>query len=1047
MPTLSLAIDARKAKEGAAEFRRATKEAGDAAKDTVRQTKELEKAVDGASGAERRSSVEVARARDERGRFVTAQSRATQEVIRARDELGRFITTEERANRETERLRKQTESGIVPKGLGDLSGAGTLVAELGPVGEQLAQIASRGQAATTALSGLFGLSAGAAAGITAIGAGYVYVSSKIDEAIDKAKQFEILQRQTVALLPRGETPRQSSETVLSVSARSGLKLEDVVAANEALRSQIRDGQEAKLVLTALSDVARASGQNIAQLAGSVGDLVSNYNLSGSQIAGVLERTFVGANESGKKFDEFSRAVAEVGPVAKQVGVDLDQVQVALTKISREVAPGQGADALKKILLAVSDSTDPVNAKLRDLGVNLDKDANGALDLIRVVDEIGTKTRGNAGVINSVFGSRDSAAVFALIRGGADGTRQVIDALANSTNEFSRIYGIQAQTVTAKNEQMSASMEAFGQRYVQAQRDGLGFFDALDKAAEQSRASQRTPEGVAAVIDEVTANALKSPNLSTSLRVLRGQIKGAFETESATQIAKTVEEQTVEGFSNATLKIRSAIDTFRNSIEVGELPPIPIEIAIETQPQEVQAAYKRLVDAASQSQQPLVVGAEDEQAMRVLEQATRAAEAAERARVASLDAERDAQDAATQATRRSTEALEKRARAQAENERDKAAKDLSEYIRSLQEEANSISLDPVDQEIRKATQRVESLTSAYREAMIALGEDPGTVDQLIPDQSQAIQQVTDLVRRIAELKALKEESPVDKYGPFIPDTSQTPAAQDVFGPEFDANAAEGQRRLEELQASLTQERGLLGLSNDERERALFLRDVENEAIRAGVQDRAALVEQMGREFQEFQRLRDLDQLGKDFGRTLASGFEDAIYQAKSFNDAVRDIGRELSQLAFRQFVTKPLTDSLGGLFSGLFTGGAGAGGTGGGIFARGDVFEDGNPMRFALGGAFYRGSVVPFASGGIFDQPTYFPMSGGRTGLLGEAGPEAIMPLTRGPDGKLGVRSDGIAQAAPVQNNTTHVSMTVVTKDADSFRRSAAQITRDLKKRL
>jgi len=61
---------------------------------------------------------------------------------------------------------------------------------------------------------------------------------------------------------------------------------------------------------------------------------------------------------------------------------------------------------------------------------------------------------------------------------------------------------------------------------------------------------------------------------------------------------------------------------------------------------------------------------------------------------------------------------------------------------------------------------------------------------------------------------------------------------------------------------------------------------------------------------------------------------------------------------------------------------------------------------ANGNAFSAGSVIPFASGGVFDKPTNFPMSGGRTGLMGEAGPEAIMPLTRGPGGKLGVMAIG-----------------------------------------
>lgn len=68
---------------------------------------------------------------------------------------------------------------------------------------------------------------------------------------------------------------------------------------------------------------------------------------------------------------------------------------------------------------------------------------------------------------------------------------------------------------------------------------------------------------------------------------------------------------------------------------------------------------------------------------------------------------------------------------------------------------------------------------------------------------------------------------------------------------------------------------------------------------------------------------------------------------------------------------------------------------------------------AQGNVFAGGRLVPFASGGIVSSPTYFPMRGG-TGLMGEAGPEAIMPLSRGSDGRLGVRASGGSAAGRVR---------------------------------
>ena len=66
---------------------------------------------------------------------------------------------------------------------------------------------------------------------------------------------------------------------------------------------------------------------------------------------------------------------------------------------------------------------------------------------------------------------------------------------------------------------------------------------------------------------------------------------------------------------------------------------------------------------------------------------------------------------------------------------------------------------------------------------------------------------------------------------------------------------------------------------------------------------------------------------------------------------------------------------------------------------------GAAIGLADGGVINRGNITPFASGGVVNSPTVFPMANG-VGLMGEAGPEAIMPLSRGSDGKLGVSSSG-----------------------------------------
>jgi hypothetical protein len=148
--------------------------------------------------------------------------------------------------------------------------------------------------------------------------------------------------------------------------------------------------------------------------------------------------------------------------------------------------------------------------------------------------------------------------------------------------------------------------------------------------------------------------------------------------------------------------------------------------------------------------------------------------------------------------------------------------------------------------------------------------------------------------------------------------------------------------------------------------------------------------------------------------LASG---AITQ-DTYNRAIEDLKGSLStaadyagalessfESAFTSFVTGASTareaaSQLLGELAQLFAQSAFRG-----LFAGSNFFSNlGGFLANADGNAFSGGRVQAFANGGIVNGPTLFPMANG-TGLMGEAGPEAVMPLTR-VGGKLGVRAVG-----------------------------------------
>lgn len=162
-------------------------------------------------------------------------------------------------------------------------------------------------------------------------------------------------------------------------------------------------------------------------------------------------------------------------------------------------------------------------------------------------------------------------------------------------------------------------------------------------------------------------------------------------------------------------------------------------------------------------------------------------------------------------------------------------------------------------------------------------------------------------------------------------------------------------------------------------------------------------------------QDVQTLDRGLSRGLRSAIKGAVVDGDSLSDSLRTVANSMINTAFNAAV-KPVTDQVGGLLS------QGVGSLLGGL------------LPFAKGASFSQGRVQPFANGGIVSGPTSFPMRGG-TGLMGEAGPEAIMPLSRGPDGKLGVRGQGGGNVSVVMN--------ISTPDIDGFRRSQGQIAAQL----
>jgi phage-related minor tail protein len=158
--------------------------------------------------------------------------------------------------------------------------------------------------------------------------------------------------------------------------------------------------------------------------------------------------------------------------------------------------------------------------------------------------------------------------------------------------------------------------------------------------------------------------------------------------------------------------------------------------------------------------------------------------------------------------------------------------------------------------------------------------------------------------------------------------------------------------------------------------------------------------------------DMIGLSDKFGATVSRSLQNAVVNGRSFGDTLRSITMQLSTMALKQGL-KPVENLASTLFSTILS-----------SFANVPASANGNVVGST--------GIVPFASGGVVSSPTYF-QAGNQIGLMGEAGAEAILPLSRGSDGRLGVRTQG-------ERGPTNVVFNITTPNVDSFRKSEAQLT-------
>lgn len=274
-----------------------------------------------------------------------------------------------------------------------------------------------------------------------------------------------------------------------------------------------------------------------------------------------------------------------------------------------------------------------------------------------------------------------------------------------------------------------------------------------------------------------------------------------------------------------------------------------------------------------------------------------------------------------------------------------------------------------------------------------------------------------------------------------------------------------RRLDDMRFEIE----LIGKTAQEADRLRFIRELNVKAqemmIGMSEQNKAALgAETQALIAQRDELVRRREEIERAAGMDWQAGFADGLHRIEgnmlTLNqimsdgtvNAINTVGDAFANLAMtgklnirnmtiaimndfaRMFAQMAVMRAFTGLFGGFMGGGASMMGIGqnisnvsSGMYGFGGFSSNMGNFQFADGGVF-SGGVQMFANGGVVDSPTFFGMAGGRTGVMGEAGQEAIMPLARGKDGKLGVKASGGNNGG--EQNLTFIT-NIIQKDGDT----------------
>jgi TP901 family phage tail tape measure protein len=288
----------------------------------------------------------------------------------------------------------------------------------GKLGKQVSQA---GQQIGTAFT--------AAGGAIAAGLGF---------AVNKAMDFDAQMSRVGAISQATDSDLQAlRQSALDLGASTSKSAAEVAVGMELMAAKGYDAQQIIAAMPGVIAAAEASGQDMALVADTVASALNAFGLEASQASKVADVLAMSANSSAAGVDDLQYAFKFAAPVAKSLGISLEELAAATGIMADAGMKGeQAGTTLRAALLRLVDPPKEAQNTLRDLGVSITDASGKFLPFDQIISQLRTSTEGmtnaqKAQALSTIFGTEAMTGMLTLVEKGPEKLRTLTAELQNS----------------------------------------------------------------------------------------------------------------------------------------------------------------------------------------------------------------------------------------------------------------------------------------------------------------------------------------------------------------------------------------------------------------------------------------------------------------------------------------------------------------------------------------------------------------------------------------------------------------------------------------